>query len=65
MEKARSRLEDMVRGAEILILSSHLADVILDWCGRVIWMEQGRIVADGAAGAVLEQYLGHPARAAA
>jgi len=62
MEKARARLEDMVRGADILILSSHLADVILDWCSRVIWMEQGRIVADGAPAEVLEQYLGHPVR---
>ncbi len=64
MEKARARLEDMVRGAEILILSSHLTDVILDWCSRVIWMEQGRIVADGAPADVLEQYLGHPVRKA-
>ncbi len=60
MEKARARLEDMVRGAEILILSSHLANVILDWCDRVIWMEHGRIVADGAPAEVLERYLGYP-----
>ncbi len=63
MDKARARLEDMVRGAEILILSSHLADVILDWCSRVIWMEQGRIIADGKPAEVLERYLGHPVRA--
>jgi lipopolysaccharide transport system ATP-binding protein len=60
MEKARARLEDMVRGAEILVLSTHSTKVIMEWCTRVIWMDQGRIRADGPPEEVLEQYLGHP-----
>jgi lipopolysaccharide transport system ATP-binding protein len=60
MEKARERLESMVRGAEILVLSSHVTQVIQAWCSRVIWLDHGRIRADGPAEAVLEQYLGHP-----
>jgi lipopolysaccharide transport system ATP-binding protein len=59
MEKARARLEDMVRGAEILVLSTHLANVIMDWCTRVIWLDGGVIRADGPPEDVLEQYLGH------
>ena len=62
MEKARTRLEDMVKGAEILVLSTHSTDVILDWCTRVIWMDGGRISADGPPDEVLERYLGHPVR---
>ena len=58
MEKARARLEDMVRGAEILVLSSHNADVIRDWSTRVIWMDQGRVRADGAPEEVLAAYAG-------
>ena len=58
MEKARVRLEDMVRGAEILVLSSHNSDVIRAWSTRVIWMDQGRVRADGMPDEVLEQYLG-------
>ena len=58
MEKARARLEDMVRGAEILVLSTHQTSVILDWCTRVIWMDQGRIVEDGPAQEVMARYLG-------
>ena len=61
MEKARARLEDMVRGAEILVLSSHQEHVILEWCTRVIWMDQGRIRADGPTAEVLELYLGRAA----
>ena len=60
MDKARARLEDMVRGAEILVLSTHSTPVIMQWCTRVIWMDQGRIRADGAPAEVLEQYLGQP-----
>ena len=60
IEKARGRLEDMVRGAEILVLSSHAPDIILRWCTRVMRLERGRIADDGPAQEVLERYLGHP-----
>ncbi len=61
MEKARHRLEEMVRGAEIMVLSTHQTEIIQTWCTRVLWLEKGRIVADGPPDAVLEQYLGRPA----
>ncbi|HEX3348660.1 MAG TPA: ABC transporter ATP-binding protein [Acetobacteraceae bacterium] len=60
MEKARVRLEDMVRGSEILVLSSHSEGVVMEWCTRVIWMDQGRIRMDGPPDIVLEAYLGRP-----
>jgi lipopolysaccharide transport system ATP-binding protein len=58
LEKARHRLEEMVRGADILVLSSHQADIVRSWCSRVLWLDQGHVVADGPAGEVLDQYLG-------
>jgi lipopolysaccharide transport system ATP-binding protein len=64
MAKARTRLENMVRGAEILVLSSHIAQVIEEWCTRVIWMDQGRIRADGPPDEVLALYLDRPAASA-
>jgi lipopolysaccharide transport system ATP-binding protein len=60
MERARVRLEDMVRGADILVLSTHVAEVVLSWCTRVIWLDKGRVREDGPAERVLEAYLGHP-----
>lgn len=60
MERARVRLENLVRGVEILVLSSHVADVVLQWCSRAVWMDQGRVRADGPTAEVLEQYLGYP-----
>ena len=58
MDKATARLEAMVRQAEILVLSSHSAPIILDWSTRVIRMDQGRIVDDGPPQEVMDRYLG-------
>jgi len=65
MAKAKLRLENVVRGAEIMVLSSHQSDAILNWCNRVIWMDHGRVVMDGAAPAVMESYLAGTVPAAA
>ena len=56
--KARARLEDVVRGAEILVLSSHDAPIMQQWCTRVLWLQQGRILMDGPPDEVLRAYLG-------
>ena len=60
LERAGHRLEAMVRGADILVLSSHNAEIIRTWCSRVLWLEQGCVRADGPAESVLDAYLGHP-----
>ncbi|HBK07150.1 MAG TPA: ABC transporter ATP-binding protein [Acetobacteraceae bacterium] len=67
MEKARMRLEEMVRGADILVLSSHQNEIVRQWCSRVLWLDQGKVLADGPADEVLNRYTGsiphHPADA--
>jgi lipopolysaccharide transport system ATP-binding protein len=69
MDKARARLEEMVRGADILVLSSHQLSIVRHWCTRVLWLDQGQIVADGPTEDVLTSYLGsvpgHPETALA
>ena len=55
--KARERLETMVGSAEILVLSSHNAAILLQWCNRLIWMEGGRVHADGTPEEILAAYL--------
>jgi len=57
MAKARTRLEGIVRGAEILVLSSHMAAAVLEWCTRVIWMDHGRVRMDGPAAEIMAAYL--------
>lgn len=57
VEKARHRLESVVRGADILVMSSHSAGIIKEWSNRVIWLDRGRIVADDSPDDVLRSYL--------
>jgi lipopolysaccharide transport system ATP-binding protein len=58
LDKARHRLEEMVRGADILVLSSHSMGIVRSWCTRALWLDQGQIVADGPTDEVLDRYLG-------
>ncbi len=60
MQKATDRLERVVRGADILVLSSHMPAAIVNWCNRVIRMDQGKVVDDGKPEDVMERYLGRP-----
>ena len=55
--KARERLETMVGSAEILVLSSHNAAILMQWCNRLIWMDAGRVHADGTPEDILSAYL--------
>ncbi len=55
--KARERLETMVGSAEILVLSSHAPAILMQWCNRLIWMEGGRVHADGTPEEILSAYL--------
>jgi lipopolysaccharide transport system ATP-binding protein len=55
--KAKQRLESVVRGADILVLSSHMTGTVLEWCTRIIWMDHGRVHMDGQPDEVMASYL--------
>jgi lipopolysaccharide transport system ATP-binding protein len=57
MEKASARLEAMVSAADILVLASHSPAILAEWCTRLMWLDQGKIRADGAPFEVLGMYL--------
>ncbi len=60
MIKARARLEELVRQAEILVISTHQPEIIAAWCTTVLWMDQGAIRLEGPPEIVLPEYLGRP-----
>jgi lipopolysaccharide transport system ATP-binding protein len=57
MDRARHRLEAMVRSADILVLSTHDTNIVQTWCSRALWLDQGRIRADGPTDLVVEEYV--------
>lgn len=60
MQRARARLEQLVRKAEVLVLATHDMNIVRAWCTRAIRLEGGRIVADGPVAEVLGGTPGDP-----
>lgn len=48
LAKAEKKLEQLITASEILVIATHDMDVVKRWCNRVIRLEAGRIVGDGA-----------------
>lgn len=56
-ERCQQRYRDLHRRRHSLLLVSHDARTIAAFCDRALLLESGRIVADGPAPAVAQQYL--------
>lgn len=57
LQKANRRMHEMVDSSKIMVLVTHSMASAVEMCNRCIWMERGRIKADGAPREVTEQYL--------
>jgi ABC-type polysaccharide/polyol phosphate transport system ATPase subunit len=57
VEKAKARMHDLIDRANIMILVSHDHELVKSLCNRVIWMEHGKVVADGSPEDIVERYL--------
>jgi lipopolysaccharide transport system ATP-binding protein len=53
MVKATERLEQLVTGADILVLATHDMAIVRQWCTRAIRLKGGRIEADGPVDEIL------------
>jgi teichoic acid transport system ATP-binding protein len=54
--KSSKRIQSMLNGAGTLLLVSHSMRDIKQKCDRVIWIEQGKLRADGEPDAVIDEY---------
>lgn len=59
MEKARARMHDLIDRANIMIMVSHDHQLLKSLCNRILWLDHGKLVADGAPEDVVERYLAH------
>ncbi len=60
IRKAEGRLNGLIERIKALVLATHAPDVVRHTCNRVIVMDQGRIVFDGAVEDGLQHYFGQP-----
>ncbi len=54
--KARRRMEEMMRKASLLVLISHDLKALTQLCTTAVWMDHGRVVMVGRAEEVVEAY---------
>ncbi len=57
VEKAKNRMLNMIDKAEIMIMVSHDHNLIRTLCNRFVWVDHGRIVADGDSEEIIDRYL--------
>jgi ABC-type polysaccharide/polyol phosphate transport system ATPase subunit len=55
--RAYERLAALCAQGSTLVLVSHDMAALRQMCGRVVWLDQGRLRADGAPETVIGQYL--------
>ena len=55
--KSAQRMRELMDRGRILVFTSHSMDLVRSLCSRIIWLEHGRIVMDGAADEVIGHYL--------
>jgi lipopolysaccharide transport system ATP-binding protein len=56
MHKAKERIKNLVRAANILVFVSHDLSAIQELCNRAIWLEQGKVKLDGEITSVIDRY---------
>jgi ABC-2 type transport system ATP-binding protein/lipopolysaccharide transport system ATP-binding protein len=56
MDKSTARMHEMVNQCEALVVVSHNMETIRSLCSRVVWLEQGQLVAAGPTDEVIAQY---------
>jgi ABC-2 type transport system ATP-binding protein len=58
LEKAQQRVSELIGRARILVLASHLEELMCRVCNKAVLMERGRVVLTGSVDRVLAQYNG-------
>jgi ABC-2 type transport system ATP-binding protein len=58
LDKARTRLTDLVRRSGLLVFASHSDEFLMELCDTGIWMDEGKVKMQGGLREVLTAYKG-------
>lgn len=62
-DKAKDRMEELHRRAEIVVIAMHSNDVIRQSCNKALWLDRGKIMGFGPTEEVVGAYERHMAQA--
>lgn len=57
ISKAQERMKSMIEDSNIMVFVSHQMELLMELCNRVIWLDHGRIIADGKPDVIINKYL--------
>jgi len=57
LEKANVRMRRIINESKIVVIVSHSTGRIKDLCNRVVWLDKGKIKADGETNQIMDEYL--------
>jgi lipopolysaccharide transport system ATP-binding protein len=57
--KALAAMKNRITGDQTVVFVSHMAEQVSELCNRVIWLDQGKIVAQGDSKEVTDAYSNH------
>lgn len=55
-EKTKEKMQNFLNGAGTVLLVSHAPETISRICNRAVWLEEGRVVAEGGAEEISQKY---------
>ncbi len=58
-DKAQTAMKSRMTGEQTVVFVSHATSEVKSLCSRVIWLEKGKVVAEGDATTVVDAYLQH------
>ncbi len=57
IKKAQARMKGLIEDSNIMVFVSHQMELLEELCNRVIWVDHGKIIADGKPDEIINQYL--------
>ena len=57
MEKSKARMNQIMKNGATVVLVSHDLETIKNLATRVIWLENGKIKAEGSPAKIIKDYL--------
>ena len=56
VSKALKKMQTLIQSSRILLLASHSEHLLTEWCNRLIWIQDGRVMDDGKPDLILKKY---------
>ena len=57
LQKAKARMHDLIDNADIMVMVSHDHALLRSLCNRMLWLDHGKLVADGVPEEIVDRYL--------